>query len=105
IHTYFDVLATQGVERNGKDLAVDRRLEKLRRDLGPVFMGALNDPDTIEILLNADGTLWQEKLGGTMQPIGRMSPTRAEAVMRTMAIGLHTVIPWNQPTTEGEVPP
>jgi hypothetical protein len=69
----FEVLATQDVELNGKDLAVDRRLEKLRRDLGPGFMGALNDPDTIEILLNADGTLWQEKLGGTMQPIGRMN--------------------------------
>ena len=100
----FEVLATQDVELNGKDLAVDRRLEKLRRDLGPVFMGALNDPDTIEILLNADGILWQEKLGGHMQPIGRMSAARAEAVMRTIASCLHTVITWNQPTIEGELP-
>ena len=73
------------VELNGRDLAVDRRLEKLRRDLGPGFMGALNDPDTIEILLNADGTLWQERLGGTMEPIGHMSAARAEAIMRTIA--------------------
>ena len=47
-------------ERNGKDAAQARRLEKLRRDFGPVFLAALNDPQTIEILLNADGTLWQE---------------------------------------------
>jgi hypothetical protein len=39
------------------------------------------DPQTIEILLNADGTLWQEKLGGQMEPIGQMSATRAEAVI------------------------
>src|ERR1700758_2932892 len=103
MHTYFHVPATQDVELNGKDLAVDRRLEKLRRDLGPGFMGALNDPDTIEILLNADGTLWQEKLGGHMQPIGRMSAARAEAVMRTIASCLHTVITWHHPTIEGEL--
>ena len=47
-----------GEERNGKDAALGRRLEKLRRDFGPIFLTALNDPQTIEILLNADGTLW-----------------------------------------------
>jgi hypothetical protein len=57
-----------GVEEcNGKDAAHGRRLEKLRRDFGPTFLAALNDPQTIEILFNADGTLWQEKLGGKME--------------------------------------
>jgi type IV secretion system protein VirB11 len=91
-------------ERNGKDAAHCRRLEKLRRDLGPTFLAALNDPQTIEILLNADGTLWQEKLGGEMEPIGQMSAARAEAVMRTIAACLNTVITWDQPTLEGELP-
>jgi P-type conjugative transfer ATPase TrbB len=93
-----------GEERNGKDAAHGRRLEKLRRDLGPTFLGALNDPQTIEILLNADGTLWQEKLGGHMEIIGQMSAARAEAVMRTIAACLNTVITWDQPTLEGEFP-
>jgi len=31
-------------ERNGKNEALGRRLEKLRRDFGPVFLAALNDP-------------------------------------------------------------
>jgi hypothetical protein len=48
---------TQIEERNGKNEALGRRLEKLRRDFGPVFLAALNDPQTIEILLNVDGTL------------------------------------------------
>ncbi len=91
-------------ERNGKNEALGRRLEKLRRDFGPVFLAALNDPQTIEILLNADGTLWQEKLGGRMEPIGQMSATRAEAVLRTIAACLNTVITWDHPMLEGELP-
>src|SRR5258708_8393161 len=91
-------------ERNGKDAALGRRLEKLRRDFGPVFLAAINEPQTIEILLNADGTLWQEKLGGRMEPIGQMSATRAEAVLRTIAACLNTVITWDHPMLEGELP-
>ena len=99
------MLIESGVEeRNGKDAAHARRLEKLRRDFGPVFLAALNDPQTIEILLNADGTLWQEKLGGQMEPIGHMSATRAEAVLRTIAACLNTVITWDHPMLEGELP-
>ena len=91
-------------ERNGKDAAQGRRLEKLRRDFEPMFLAALNDPQTIEILLNADGTLWQEKLGGRMEPFGQMSATRAEAVLRTIAACLNTVITWDHPMLEGELP-
>ena len=47
-----------GEERNGKAAAHARRLEKLHRNFGPSFLAALNRPQTIEILLNADGTLW-----------------------------------------------
>src|SRR5258705_13837845 len=93
-----------GEERNGKDAAHGRRLEKLRRDFGPVFLAALNDPQTIEILLNADGTLWQEKLGGRMGPNGQMGATRAEAVLRTIAACLNTGITLEHPMLEGEHP-
>src|SRR5215471_20535864 len=91
-------------ERNGKDAALGRRLEKLRRDFGPTFLDALNDPQTIEILLNADGILWQEKLGGQMEIIGQMSAARAEACLRTIAACLNTVITWDHPMLEGELP-
>ena len=81
-----------------------RLLEKLRRDLGEVFMAALNDPKTIEILLNADGRLWQERLGEPMKVIGTIVPTRAESVMRTIAACLDTTITRDKPTLEGELP-
>jgi hypothetical protein len=48
------------------DGTLERQIEKLRRDFGSAFLAALGDPDTVEILLNADGTLWQEKLGESM---------------------------------------
>src|SRR6201993_1808175 len=99
-----EVIKNGAEERNGKDAAHDRRLEKLRRDFGPTFLAALEHPQTIEILLNADGTLWQEKLGGQMEIIGEMSAARAEAVMRTIAACLNTVITWDHPMLEGELP-
>jgi type IV secretion system protein TrbB len=81
-----------------------RAVEKLRRDLGPLVMGALNDPKTVEILLNPDGTLWQERLGERMCQIGTMTPQRADAVVKTVA-GYHgkTVTRLN-PLVEGELP-
>ena len=82
----------------------NRLLEKLRRDLGTSVLTALADPKTIEILLNADGTLWQECLGKKMLPIGKMLPSRAEAVMRTIATCLDSTITRKNPILEGELP-
>lgn len=81
-----------------------RAIEKLRRDLGPVVMGALNDPKTVEVLLNPDGTLWQERLGERMCQIGTMTPQRAEAVVKTVA-GYHgKTVTRHNPLVEGELP-
>jgi hypothetical protein len=55
-------------------------------------------------LLNADGTLWQEKLGCEMERIGQMSATPAEAVLRTISACLNTVITCEHPMLEGELP-
>lgn len=69
---------------------LERQLEKLRRDFGEVFLGALADPDTVEILLNPDGTLWRERLGEKPTQIGSLSPAKADAVLRTVAACLQT---------------
>jgi len=81
-----------------------RAKEKLRRDLGPIIEMALADPKTVEIMLNADGKLWQERLGEKMRCIGTMSAGRAEAVIKTIA-GFHgKEITRFKPTLEGELP-
>ena len=82
----------------------ERQLEKLRRELGEVFLAALADPETVEILLNPDGTLWQERLGEKPVQIGSMTRTRAEAVLRTIAACVQTTITREKPTIECELP-
>jgi type IV secretion system protein VirB11 len=81
-----------------------RAVEKLRRDLTPVIVEALKDPKTVEVLLNADGGIWQERLGEKMRRIGAMTPQRADAVIKTVA-GYHgkTITRLN-PLIEGELP-
>jgi type IV secretion system protein VirB11 len=82
----------------------DRAREKLRRDLGGVIEQALNDPKTIEIMLNADGRLWQERLGETMHCIGSISHARAESIIKTIA-GFHgKEVTRFKPMLEGELP-
>ncbi|MDR2925516.1 MAG: P-type conjugative transfer ATPase TrbB [Azoarcus sp.] len=81
-----------------------RTIEKLKRDLGHVFLGALDDPKTIEILLNADGVLWQERLGEGMKVIGQMRAAQARAVIETVA-GFHNyVVTADRPLCEAEFP-
>ncbi|HAT3986277.1 TPA: P-type conjugative transfer ATPase TrbB [Legionella pneumophila] len=82
----------------------DRACEKLKRDLGGLIEGALNDPKTVEIMLNADGSLWQERLGETMRCIGTVTEARAESIIKTVA-GFHgKEVTRFKPLLEGELP-
>ncbi|HAU4045816.1 TPA: P-type conjugative transfer ATPase TrbB [Legionella pneumophila] len=93
------------IEPEDKAITVkDRAKEKLRRDLGPLIEDALNDPKTVEIMLNADGRLWQERLGEDMHCIGNILEARAESIIKTVA-GFHgkEVTRFN-PILEGELP-
>jgi P-type conjugative transfer ATPase TrbB len=92
------------LEHDDNSTHKNRLLEKLRRDLGHPILAALADAKTIEVMLNADGLLWQECLGKKMQMIGKMQPSRAEAVMRTIATCLDTTITRKNPILEGELP-
>lgn len=82
----------------------ERAVKKLERDLGPLIMGALNDPKTVEVMLNADGRLWHEKLGERMVCIGSIPPARGEAIIKTIA-GYHgKEVTRLKPVLEGELP-
>jgi type IV secretion system protein VirB11 len=43
-----------------------RLLDSLRHNCGPLIMGALENPDVIEIMLNPDGSLWMSDAGRIM---------------------------------------
>jgi Flp pilus assembly CpaF family ATPase len=79
--------------------------EKLVRELGPTIMGALEDPEIVEIMLNADGILWVDVLGKGMRDTGeRMGPMKAENLLGTIAAMLNVTISAEQPILQGELP-
>lgn len=92
-------------EQNGDQETVKKRItERLRRDLGPLVEGALNDPKTTDILLNADGQLWLKRLGEQTRVIGTMEAWRATSVMKTLAGLLGKTVGAKEPILDGELP-
>jgi P-type conjugative transfer ATPase TrbB len=82
----------------------DRAKFKLERDMGPELLAALNDPKTVEIMLNADGKIWQERLGEKMECIGTLRVAQAQAIIETIA-GFHgKEVTRSKPILEGEFP-
>jgi P-type conjugative transfer ATPase TrbB len=86
------------------DDARNRDLKKLRAEMGKVVLAALEDPKTIEVLLNPDGRLWQERLGEPLREIGTMPRHQAEALIGTVAAILKTTITRENPLVEGHLP-
>lgn len=81
-----------------------RAQRKLERDMGPVLLAALHDPRTVEIMLNADGRLWHERLGESMRCIGSLRAAQGEALIRTVASSLGKTVTATTPLVEGELP-
>jgi len=83
----------------------DRKMEALKRDLGPAVLAALKDPSIIDIMLNPDGRIWYEAFGKGRYDSGEtMRPSQAIQLFRRIA-GMHeiTVTPDN-PILEAELP-
>ena len=81
----------------------DRAKLKLERDAREILC-ALQDPETVEIMVNADGRIWQEKLGQRIEYIGNLQAAQAEAVIKTVA-GFHgKEVTRSNPIIEGEFP-
>jgi type IV secretion system protein VirB11 len=84
----------------------DRRLrDKLRRELGGEVLSALGDASVVEVMLNADGELWVERLGsGVARLGGTMSQSQAENLLGTVAALAETEINEGRPLLEVELP-
>ncbi|EAM5005918.1 TPA: P-type conjugative transfer ATPase TrbB [Escherichia coli] len=89
---------------NAVDSVDSRAIEKLRRDMGPLVMEALEDPETLEIMLNPDGQLWREQFGRPMFCVGTLDKMRSKTILQTIA-GFHDkVIDHVSPYLECELP-
>lgn len=86
------------------NLVITRTLEKLERQCGSQLLKLLNDPKTIEIMLNPDGWVWLEQLGSPMRKVFQLSPNSANAIMQTVA-GFHgKIVNEQNPILECEFP-
>lgn len=81
----------------------NRLIRKLRQELGPCIINALDDPNVIEIMLNPDGKLWIERLGDGMKQEGEIPPLQAESAMSTIATALGTPLNHTKPILQGEL--
>ena len=83
----------------------DARLqEKLRRELGPQVLVELENPKTEDMLLNPDGLLWVKRAGEGFVELGSFSQQNALSAMGTIAAWHETVINYEQPILECELP-
>lgn len=63
-----------------------RRRSALARALGPAIAAALEEPDVVEALVNADGVLWLDRVGaGLVATSYRLSARDREAAIRLLA--------------------
>lgn len=77
----------------------------LRSALGPAVAQWLADPDVAEVMLNPDGRLWLDRLGGGLVPTGRsMSVTDAERVVRLVAHQVGGEAHAERPRVSAELP-
>ena len=72
-------------------------LSKTTPQAGPRICGYLNDPAIIEIMLNPNGFLWIDRLGGDIEQVGFMDAVQAEALVSTDATALRITITRERP--------
>lgn len=83
---------------------VQRVTEKLKRELGPLICGLLEEESVTEVMLNPDGKVWVERFGEPMRHVGNMLASQALSCMGTVASTLNTEITAHNPILECELP-
>lgn len=81
-----------------------RQNSKLERELGDVILKALHDPQVVEIMLNDDGKLWEDRFSTGMKIIGEMNAVRALNLIGTIANALGEPTSRDRTIVEGELP-
>src|SRR5580704_11470192 len=82
-----------------------RRTSALRSALGPV-LPYLEDPRVVEVMLNADGVVWVDKLGEGMlrTPVTMLAPD-AERMLRLVASEVLVELNAQAPSLSAKLPP
>lgn len=82
-----------------------RKTEALLQALGPMIGAALAAPDVVEVMVNADGRVWLERVGqGRIDSDTVMAPADAERVLRLVADQAGEVVTHDQPLISATLP-
>ena len=82
-----------------------RQNKMLRSALGPAIAAALEDPQVVEVLLNADGALWVDRLAEGRVSTGlKLSREDAERIIRLVAAHLRLEVHSGAPIVSAELP-
>jgi type IV secretion system protein TrbB len=80
-----------------------RRFAALRDSMAAVS-GLLEDERTIEVMLNADGQVWVERVGGGMVAVTKMNRDDAFRMLRLVATELGLELGERSPSISGKLP-
>jgi len=81
-----------------------RRVEQMRRILGPEIAALFDDTGVVEIMANPDGRVFVERLGSGISPLGEIDASRVQSLLGLMADYLHTTVSRDRPIVEGAMP-
>ncbi len=85
--------------------SLDRKNAALRQAMGPVLAEALAASDVVEVIVNADGWVWIDRIGSGRTSSGaRMEPADAERILRLVADHAGEVVTREQPLISGVLP-
>jgi len=77
----------------------------LRTALGPAIARFLEDPQTVEVMLNPDGRLWIDRLSEGLSDTGeRLSPADGERIIRLVAHHVGAEVHAGAPRVSAELP-
>ena len=85
-------------------LIADRKHGVFRSALGQTIHRALDDPQVVEVMANADGRVWTDRIGEGRVCIGTIEFNRAEAIIRLIADHIGEEAGKNNPTVSGTLP-
>jgi type IV secretion system protein VirB11 len=77
----------------------------LRTALGPSIAAWLENPAIVEVMLNPDGRLWVDRLGGGLSDTGEtLSPADGERIVRLVAHHIGVEVHSRSPRVSAELP-
>ena len=85
--------------------ALGRKNAALRQAMGPVLAGALAESSVVEVMVNADGGIWIERIGQGRAFSGeRMAAADAERILRLVADHAGEVVTRDRPLLSATLP-